>query len=327
MRVGVVLSDGLDVDEADAVGESVDVPAEGVDVRGRVPVQERLREGGDEWECVTRCEGEGVGVVLRVSVERVRRDRVAVSVGLPLRAPVRLPVALETLGEWVWGVHEPDGDRLYEADTVAVQARVRVGRLAEGDFVWVVDAEPRVAVADHVQLLDADALGDREALQEALELPLRVAEGDGLADSDAERVKDADQASEVVQEAEPDLTVPDGDTLAERLAVRVDEAVAVSRAVGLGLLEAVKLRLQLAETLSETERDSLRLAVPEAERVGDGDGDGEEVDVVVGVGSSVGDGVLEGDRDWLPVREAEQLPVSEEDRVLLQERVAVPRAE
>ena len=241
-----------------------------------------------------------------------------------LRASVKLPVALEQLGEWEGGVSEREDDELCELDNVGVQAGVMDG-LAEYEL-WVVDTDPRVAVVDQVWVPDADMLSDADALQEGLGLPLSVAVGEGLGESDAERVNVFDQASEAVPDTDQDPTVPDGDTLGERLAVRVDEPVAVSMRVGLGLREAVQLQLELVLPLKVAERDKVRFAVPEAEKVGEGDGVGEEVNVPVGVGISVGDSVLDGDTDWLPVCEVERVPEGDTDRVL-HERVAVSTAD
>jgi len=78
--VGVTLSVTLAVGEGDAVAVPVRVPAEGVGVSSPVPDQDWLREGVHECESVTRCDGEGLAVVLRVRVETVMWDNVTVSV-------------------------------------------------------------------------------------------------------------------------------------------------------------------------------------------------------------------------------------------------------
>jgi len=106
-----------------------------------------------------------------------------------LRASVKLPVALEPLGEWERGVSEWEGDKVYELDKVGVQARV-IDELAEYEL-RVMETEPRVAVVDQVRVLDADWLTDVDALREALGgLPLRVAVREGLAVPDAERLNE-----------------------------------------------------------------------------------------------------------------------------------------
>jgi len=130
-----------------------------------------------------------------------------------------------------------------------------------------------------------------------------------------------------VSDRDSDPTVPDGDTLGDLLAVRVDVPVAVSMPVGLGLREAgLKLLLWLTLSLRDAERDKVRFSVPEAEKVGEGEGVGEELKVSVGVGISVGDSVWDGDTESLLVYEEERVHEGDNDRVL-RERVAVSAAD